>query len=178
MSKRKIIYSVETSFTNYRDEHDEIIDQKTFESEKDAKKYADEQLKKRKAEAENDFPTGRFTINRFINGGGYIDEDDSRDYEYCISVNKVELVPDSEKKKKPPKHIYAREVADKVTKFEYKKYGLSDYYENNDGSIAIILNDHANSREAWRKEKYGKSKAVTTTDGRLIRIYTNPATIL
>lgn len=179
MSKPKIIYSVGTSFVNYRDESDEVIDQKTFESKKDAKKYADEQFEKCKTEAETEFPTRHFTISRFVNGGGYIDEDDSRDYEYCISVDKVELIPDSEKKKKPPKHIYTL-VGDNdvVTKFTYRVYGLADYYDNNDGSIAIILNCESNRRNPWHKEKYGKSKTVTDTMGNLYTVYTNPAMLL
>lgn len=179
MSKPKIIYTVGTSFVNYRDESDEVIDERTFESEKDAKKYADVQIEKCKAEAKEEFPTRNFTVHRFANGGGYIDEDDTREHEYCICIGKTELIPDSEKKKKPPKHIYALVGDDDVvTKFTYRIYGLADYYDNNDGSIAIILNCESNRRNPWNKEKYGKSKTVTDTRGNLYTVYTNPAMLL
>lgn len=175
MSKPKTIYYVETSFIDYIVDSNSIIDKKTFESKEDAKKYADKQIEKCKAEAKEEF-TVPFTFATFVNGGGYL-EDENGEYEYAICVEKTELVPDS--KKKPPKHVYVLERADGVvTKLEYKTYNSVNYYESSDGLTAIFPNSEENKSRPWNKEKYGRSKTVFDTRGALHKIYTNPAMLI
>ena len=177
MSKPKTIYCVETLYINYIANSDSVIDKKTFESQEDAKIYADKQIEKCKAEAKEEF-TEHFNFHRFVNGGGYLMEENG-DHEYSVVIEKTELVPDS--KKKPPKHIYTFERADNLpTKFERQSSIVAEAgcYTNKDGSTTIFLNSDENKFRPWTKEKYGKSKAVVDTRGNLHRIYTNPAMLI
>lgn len=185
MSKPKFIWRVQTSFENKDGCEFEILEEKVFESKKDAEQYAKEKTAWVLDDARQSFSQEEFsktdyhTFNK-CTGTSIANEDGLIEYDVCI--HRLEVLPNS--KKKAYKHLYLLSEIDRsIVKLTQSKDHPDLYTTTGNRAegiqIKIDLLDARNQREStWRKEKEGMSAVLFDTLGCIRLCYTNPASLI